>query len=145
MPFSISEFFEFTKYYLPQAYAIAAGIMLIIWLISQANITEQTKKHAINFFGVLFLAGFLLSFSLASLNSAAIFMPEFDINLRVLISKWYLISLVHFYITAMFIVVITPKTKLSTIAILLFVIVVPVVFVLHFYDFFQLSQIALSQ
>ncbi len=145
MPFNISEFFEFTKYYLPQAYAIAAGIILIIWLISQANITEQTKKHAINFFGVLFLAGFLHSFSLASLNSAAIFMPEFDINLRVLISKWYLISLVHFYITAMFIVVLTPKTKLSTIAILLFVIVVPVVFVLHFYDFFQLSQIALSQ
>ncbi len=145
MPFNISEFFEFVKYFLPQAYIIAAGIILIIWLISQANITEQTKKHAINFFGVLFLAGFLLSFSLASLNSAAIFMPEFDINLRVLISKWYLISLVDFYITAMFIVLLTPKTKLSTIAILLFVILVPVVFVLHFYDFFQLSQIALSQ
>lgn len=145
MPFTISEFFEFVKYFLPQVYAIAAGIILIIWLISQANISEQTKKYTINFFSVLFLAGFLLSFSLATLNSAATFMPEFDINLRVLISKWYLYSLVHFYITAMFIVVLTPKTKLSTIAILLFVIVVPVVFVLHFYDFFQLTGIALSQ
>lgn len=145
MPFNISEFFEFVKYYLPQTYTIAAGIILIIWLISKASISEQTKKYAINFFGVLFLAGFLLSLSLASLSSAATFMPKFDLNLRVLISKCYLISLVDFYITAMFIVLLTPKTKLSTIAILLFVILVPVVFVLHFYDFFQLSQIALSQ
>lgn len=145
MSFNFGEFLDFIKYFLPQSYTIAAAISLLIWITSQIDIVWQARSYILGSFSFLFLSAFLLSICLPVTAVLARLATEPDIYLQILISKWYLITLILFFTTAMVIILFSPRSILSNIAITFYIIVYPAIFVLHLYDFMQLTQVALSQ
>ncbi len=146
MPFNISEFFEFVKYYLPQTYTIAGGVILLAWLLAQIEISEKSKSYVTAILWTIFVAAIISNLSIA----AVIFLQKngllyLHITSAVLTHKLYVASMAVFYVFGVFSFCFTADFDQIAYPVLVYFLAIPIVFSVHLYQFFQLSQIALGQ
>lgn len=146
MTFNIQEFWNFSKYYVPQFVVISFTVVLLAWLISQANISEHKKKMSRIMF-LTYLTGFFCLLILIMVTYLDTSYKSVPVSLVYQLGFWKsaMAITIMFYVSLIFTIIFHFPFEKVKYYVFLLATFFALMYTGMFYLFHQLSQLALSQ
>lgn len=146
MSFNVQEFWNFSKYFMPQFLAISFIVVLLAWLISQASISEHKKKMS-KIVLVTYLTGCFCLLVMLVYTYIDTSYESVPVSLVYQLGFWKsaMAITIMFYVSLIFTIIFHFPFEKVKYYVFLLATFFALVYTCMFYLFHQLSQLALSQ